>query len=220
MYQNGIPYLFGKPLYIDTINGGLHIFDTKAPATSPNLGRAIQFTAGSKFIIKDVSVGDTITIKLLKGGNFTGYWNSTLNNYLVNDLFNTLPETWRNIISISHVGASVGGLQQDIEFRDVRIFLPSIAEIGLRGSKVFLDESQAESLTEATLSTMVTTDARKRYESSMSQSYHQYWTRSASNYSYKAFVQVTSQGYSSPDSSDSPDSLATNSASVVPIINI
>lgn len=210
-----------KKLTIDGTGSTFTFYDSFIPELGlSDTSRILRFEAGVKFIVDDLQEGDKISIKLKPISNYGGYFASKVHQYIENTLYQALPVELQNVISYAHVGATIGGLSPKIEYRDVKMLIPSASDLDVNQHSNYI----AETGWNEPFVAITKSEDRKRLLSPTGTSAAQYWTRSASAYSHDSFVGVSSMGsLNKPyaNTTGSADVVATNTYYyIVPIINI
>ena len=210
-----------KKLIIDSSNTSFTFYDAFVPELGYSSGsRAIRFEAGVKFTIDDLQPGDKIAIQLRPITNYGGYFASNVHRYIEDSIYPTLPVELQNVISYAHVGATIGGLSPQVEYKDVKMVIPSASDLAFNTNKYYISETGCNE----PFATIITNDNRKRLAAVTSTTGVQYWTRSASAYSVNSFVGVSNIGSiitpSSTNINDVDVTATNNGYYVVPIINI
>ena len=200
-----------KKITIDGTEGAIHLYNWR-PDLSVNSARAIEFKQGAKIILHNVPNGATVQISCLNtdaGGNggmiayygLEGYWKSNIASFVQGSkVWGKLPKALQNSAKTTRVWANIGGLSSEAEYRDVKIYLPSMYDLGLATGDVVLAYAN-ETSPDNPLSYFANTDASDSQNALVgmaNQRNYSWWTRSASYYRFGYAQQIGSSGIAVP----------------------
>ena len=199
---------------IDATAGDVHIFNRQPDATG-NFVRAIEFKPGSKIILHNVDAGATVQISCMNdisAGNsglmayvgMEGYWKSSIATYVQSDnVWGKFPTALQNCAKTTRVWANIGSLSSEVEYRDVKIYLPSMYDLGF-GTQGIVQAYANETAPDNPLSYFADTNpddnigTQNALIGSAGQRKCGWWTRSASYYRFGHAQAITSGGTSEP----------------------